>query len=93
MKFASCAWWIRQVSHRAADNRANNPEHDCPRDRKMRVHERLGDAAHKEPDKDIPNEMKHYFLLVTSAIWKSTLAIAKSPIESHAKEMTMTNAE
>ena len=29
----------------------------------MRMHERLGHAAHEEADEDIPNEVKHIFLL------------------------------
>jgi hypothetical protein len=64
MKFTSCAGWIKQVGHGAADNRADDTEHDCPHDREMRVHERLCDTTHEEPNKDIPNEMKHYFLLL-----------------------------
>jgi hypothetical protein len=35
----------------------------------MRMHERLGDTTHDEANKDIPNEMKHIFV-VTSAISK-----------------------
>jgi hypothetical protein len=88
MKLASCAWRIKQVSHGAPDNRAHDTEHDCPGDREMRMHERLGDTTNEEANKHIPNEMKHCFLLVTPAIWKSTVAIAKSAIQSHAKEMT-----
>jgi hypothetical protein len=65
MKFASSAWRVKQMSHRAADNRAEDTEHNCPRDREVRVHERFGDTTHKEADKDIPDEMKHYFLLLT----------------------------
>ena len=69
MKFASGARRVKQVSHSAADNRADNSEHDCPRDRKVHVHERLSDATREEADKDIPNEMKHIFV-VTSVILK-----------------------
>ena len=61
MKFASGARGVKQVSHGAANNRADNTEHHCPRDREVRVHKRLGDATHEEADKDIPNEMKHIF--------------------------------
>jgi hypothetical protein len=35
----------------------------------MCMHERLGDTTCEEADEDIPNEMKHYFVL-TSTIWK-----------------------
>ena len=69
MKFASGARRVKQVSHGAADNRADNSEHHCPCDGKVHVHERLGDATHEEADKDIPNEMKHIFV-VTSVILK-----------------------
>lgn len=67
MKFASRTWWIKQVGHCAADNRADDTEHHCPRDRQMRMHERLGDTTHEEADEEIPDEMKHIFV-VTSAI-------------------------
>ena len=50
------------MGHRAADNRADNTEHDCPHDRQMRMHERLGDATYEEADENIPNEVKHIFL-------------------------------
>ena len=69
MKFASGAWRIKQVGHSAADNRTDNTEHDCPRDRQMRMHQRLGDATDEEADKDIPNKVKHIFV-VASATWK-----------------------
>jgi hypothetical protein len=35
----------------------------------MRMHERLGHTSHEEADEDIPNEVKHIFV-VTSMIWK-----------------------
>jgi hypothetical protein len=71
MKFATCAWRIKQVGYGAANDRADNSKHDCPRDRKMRMHERLGDTTHKKANNNVPNEMKHIFLLIF-AIWKST---------------------
>jgi hypothetical protein len=57
------------VSHGASDDRADNAEYDRPGDRKMCMHERFGDTTHEEANKDVPNEMKHIFV-VTSAIWK-----------------------
>jgi hypothetical protein len=69
VKFAPRTGRVKQMSHGASDYRADNTEHDCPRDREMRVHKRLGDATHEEADKDIPNQMKHVFV-VPSAIWK-----------------------
>ena len=69
MKFAPCTGRIKQVSHSTADDRADNTEYDRPRDRQMRVHERLGDTTYEEADEDIPNEVKRTFV-VTSTIWK-----------------------
>jgi hypothetical protein len=43
------------------------------------MHERLGDTTHKEADEDIPNEVKHYFLLLTrdsGEITRSNIRIA-----------------
>jgi hypothetical protein len=77
MKSASCARRVKQMSHGTADNRADNTEHDRPGDREMRVHEGLSDTSRKKADKDIPNEVKHIFLLLTSAIWKSTRSDSK----------------
>jgi len=88
MKFASGARRVKQVSHGAADNRADNSEHHCPCDGKVHVHERLGDATHEEADKDIPDEMKHIFRCNFCDLEIQPIAIAKSPIESDAKEMT-----
>jgi hypothetical protein len=31
----------------------------------MCMHERLGDTTYEEADEDVPNEVKHYFLLLT----------------------------
>jgi hypothetical protein len=36
------------------------------------MHERLGDTTHEEANKDIPDEMKHYFLLSTPDSGKIT---------------------
>ena len=71
MKFAPCTGRIKQVSHGTANDRADNTEHDRPRDRQMHVHERLGDTTYEEADEEIPNEVKHIFL-VTSTIGNST---------------------
>jgi len=69
MKFAPCTGRIKQVGHRTADYRADNTEHDGPRDGQMHMHERLGDTTYEEADEEIPNEVKHMFV-VTSTIWK-----------------------
>jgi len=69
MKFAPCAGGIKQVSDRTADDRADNTQHDRPRDRQMHVHERFGDATREEADEEIPNKVKHVFV-VTSPICK-----------------------
>jgi hypothetical protein len=69
MKFAPCTGRIKQVGHRTADDRADNTEHDRPRNGQMRMHERFGDTTYEEADEEIPNEVKHIFV-VTSTIWK-----------------------
>jgi len=69
MKFAPRTGRIKQVGHRTADYRADNTEHDRPCDRQMHMHERLGDTTYEEADEEIPNEVKHMFV-VTSTIWK-----------------------
>ncbi len=87
MKFAPCTGRIKQVSHSTADDRADNTEYDRPRDRQMRMHERLGDTTYEEADEDIPNEVKHVFLSSFCDL-EINPAIAKFRIRSHAKEMT-----
>ena len=62
MKSASCAWWIKQMRYRSADNRADNSKHHCPCDRQMCMHKRFRDTAREEPDNDISDKMKHDFL-------------------------------
>jgi hypothetical protein len=69
MKFAPRTGRIKEVGHRTADYRADNTEHDRPCDRQMHMHERLGDTTYEEADEEIPNEVKHIFV-VTSTIWK-----------------------
>jgi len=76
MKFAPCTGRIKQVGHGTADDRADNTEHDRPRDRQMHMHERLGDTTYEEADEEIPNEVKHIFL-VTSTIGNSTRSDSK----------------
>jgi len=38
---------------------ADNPEHNCPQNRQMRMQQRLRDAARRETDNNVPNKMKH----------------------------------
>src|SRR5438093_7588970 len=86
MKSASSAWRIKQMRYSPADNRADNPKHHCPCDRQMRMHQRFRDTAGEEPDNDIPDKMKHDFLLRIVQIWKSNPApLSDWPVESHAK--------
>ena len=42
----------------------------------MHMHERLGDTTYEEADEEIPNEVKHIFL-VTSTIGNSTRSDSK----------------
>ena len=63
VKSASGAWRIKQMGYGTADNRADNAQHDCPRDRQMCVQQRFCDATRQETDDDIPDKMKHVFLV------------------------------
>ena len=85
MKFAPCTGRIKQVGHRTANDRADNTEHDRPRDRQMHVHERLGDATYEEADEDIPNEVKHIFRCNFYDLEIQPVAVAKLPIGSACK--------
>jgi len=43
------------------------------------MHERLGDTTYEEADEDVPNEVKHYFLLLTpdsAEVTRSNIRIA-----------------
>jgi hypothetical protein len=81
VKFAPCTWRIKQVGYSAANDRADDTEHDGPRDRQMHMHERLGHTSHEETDEDIPNEVKHIFLSNFCDL-EINPAIAKLPIGS-----------
>src|SRR5436309_16042937 len=70
MKSASCAWWIKQMRYRSADNRADNSKHHCPCDRQMCMHKRFRDTAREEPDNHMPDKTKHDFLRCIVRIWE-----------------------
>jgi hypothetical protein len=40
----------------------------------MHMHERLGDITRDETDDDVPDKMKHYFLLVSLVICEDKIA-------------------
>jgi hypothetical protein len=61
MKSAASAGRIKQMRYCSANNRADNPEHNCPQERQMRMQQRFRDAPGKETDNDVPNKMKHSF--------------------------------
>src|SRR6266498_3743747 len=45
----------------------------------MCMHERLGDTTYEEADEDVPNEVKHYFFLLTpdsAEVTRSNIRIA-----------------
>jgi len=52
MKSAASAWRIKKMRYRSAYDRADNPEHNCPQDRQMRMQQRLCDAARKETNNE-----------------------------------------
>ncbi len=50
------------------------------------MHERLGNTARKETDDDVPNKMKHYFLLLSLMICEDKIAaISDRLVRSYAK--------
>ena len=83
------------MGHSAPDNRADNAQHDCPRDRQMRMQKGFCHATRQETDDDIPDKMKHVFL-VTFCDFEINRSDSKSAVGSHAEEMTnvqMSNSE
>jgi len=59
MKSTASARRIKKMRYRSAYDRADNPEHNCPQDRQMRMQQRFRNAARKETDNDVPDKMKH----------------------------------
>jgi hypothetical protein len=49
----------KHVANAAAHNRSNDAEHDRPEHRHMHVHYRFRDKARDQPDKNIPDQVKH----------------------------------
>jgi hypothetical protein len=52
-------WAGKEVSHGAAENRANDAEHNGPEEREMRVHDGPRETSGDEPNKNIPNKVEH----------------------------------
>jgi hypothetical protein len=53
----------KHVGNTAADDRSDYAQHDCPKHRYMHVHHRFRDDPRDQPDKNIPDEVKHTFFL------------------------------
>jgi hypothetical protein len=51
------------VGNAAADDRSDYAQHDCPERRYVHVHHRFRDDPRDQPDKNIPDEVKHTFFL------------------------------
>jgi hypothetical protein len=51
----------KHVANAAADNRPNDAEHDRPEERHVHVHHVFRDHARDQPNKHIPDQMKHFF--------------------------------
>jgi hypothetical protein len=51
----------KHVGNAAADDRSDDAEHDCPENRYVHVHHRFRDDARDEPNKHIPDQVKHTF--------------------------------
>jgi len=45
----------KHVGHGAADNRSDDPEHDCPENRHVHVHHRLRDNPRDQPNNNVPD--------------------------------------
>jgi hypothetical protein len=58
----ACAARTRKhVGDCSAKERPDDSEHDCPKDRHVRVHDRFGDRACDQANKDVPDKVKHIF--------------------------------
>ncbi len=54
MKSSGCR--VRKhVGNRAADDRSDDTEHDCPENRHVHVHHRFRDNARDQPNKNVPD--------------------------------------
>ena len=51
----------KHVGDAAADDRSDDAEHDRPEDRYVHVHHRFRDNARDQPDKNVPDQVKHAF--------------------------------
>ena len=49
----------KYVADAAAHNRAQDAEHDRPEHRHVHVHDRFRDIARDQPDKNVPDQVKH----------------------------------
>jgi len=54
MKSSGCRG-RKHVGNRAADDRSDNAEHDCPENRHMYVHHRFRDNPRDQPNKNVPD--------------------------------------
>lgn len=51
------------MGYGAANNRADNTQHDRLRDRQVRMQQRFRDATRKKTNNDIPDKMKRVLLV------------------------------
>jgi hypothetical protein len=51
----------KHVRNAAAEDASDDAEHDRPEDRYMHVHHRFRDEARDQPDKNVPDQVKHAF--------------------------------
>jgi len=60
MKSSGCR--VRKhVGNRAADDRSNDAEHDCPENRHVHVHHRFRDNPRDQPNNNVPDQVNHNF--------------------------------
>src|SRR3954462_2733063 len=47
--------WRKQVGNRAADDRSDDAEHDCPKNRHVHVQHRFRDKSRDQPNNNVPD--------------------------------------
>ena len=71
----------KHVSDRAANDRTDDAEGDCPKNRHVNVHDRFRDNSGNQSDKNVPDQVKHNSLLRLLAesgrVWPDVFRLAR----------------
>jgi hypothetical protein len=72
----------KHVGNGTPEDRSDDAEHDRPEDRYVHVHHGLCDNPRDEPNKNVPNQVKHFFLyrLRSKTSSNSALSIVLVPL-------------